>query len=148
MKKVLLLSLVAILSIGVAVACTNTYGDQPVAISELPAKITNFVKEHFAGIDISYAKKDKGIMSEEFEVVLNNGAKIEFDKNNEWEEVDCERGTVPATIVPKAIGDYITQYYPQARVEKISRGRGYEVELSNDLELSFDKAGKFLRMDD
>ena len=148
MKKVLFLSLIAILSIGVAVAYNSTDDDRPVAAAELPKKIQDFVKQHFAGSEISYAKKDKGLVYEEFEVVLANGAKIEFDKHNEWEEVDCERGEVPASIIPKAIGDYLTKHYPQISVEKISRGRGYDVELSNDLELEFDRSGKLLRIDD
>ena len=55
MKKVLFLSFIAILSIGVAVAYNSTDDDRPVAAAELPKKVQDFVKQHFAGSEISYA---------------------------------------------------------------------------------------------
>ena len=39
--------------------------------------------------------------------------------------------------------------YPNQQIYKIDRKRwGYEIELSNEMELLFDKDGKFKKMDD
>lgn len=148
MKKFAFLSLIAVLFMGAAFACTEAFDDRPVAVNELPKQITTFVEKHFAGVEISYAKLDKGLTSDDYEVVLANGVKIDFDSKGEWKEVDCERGEVPASIVPQAIGEYVKQHYSSSLIEKISRGRGYEVELNNDLELYFDKQQNFVRIDD
>lgn len=150
MKKFISLSLVAIFSIGVvvAVACSDSLDDRPIAVNELPKQITEFVDTHFAGAKISYAKKDVEFGKVEYEVVLSNGTQVEFNSKGEWTDVNCERGEVPASVVPAKIADYVAEHFANTHIEKISRSRGYEVELNNDLELHFDKEFNFLRIDD
>jgi hypothetical protein len=42
----------------------------------------------------------------------------------------------------------VTKRFAEAYVVEIEKGlRGYEVKLSNDIDLEFDKDGKFLRVD-
>ena len=56
---------------------------------------------------------------------------------------------VPEALVPQAIAQYVASNFPDAVVTKIDKERfGYEIELSNDLELKFNKAGVLLSMDD
>jgi predicted nucleotide-binding protein (sugar kinase/HSP70/actin superfamily) len=56
---------------------------------------------------------------------------------------------VPARIVPKSIVSYVWRNYPQTQIIEIERERyGYDVKLSNRIELEFDASGKFIRIDD
>jgi hypothetical protein len=149
MKKFVLFTLIATLFVGTSVACMNMDDDRPIGVEKLPAQIKTFVSEHFAGVDISYAKLDRSFGDDEYEVVLSNGAKIDFNSKGVWKEVDCERTEFPASIIPEKIASYVAQSYPGTKIEKITRSkRYYEVELRNDLELVFDKEFNFLRADD
>ena len=61
----------------------------------------------------------------------------------------CETKAVPASLVPAAIANYVKGNFPGTFIEKIDKERyGYEIELSNDLDLKFDKKGNLKRIDD
>ena len=65
-----------------------------------------------------------------------------------WEKVECRGGAVPTTIVPGAITTYVRTHFPGETITQIERdGNKYEVELSNRLELKFDRNGRFLKVD-
>ena len=84
----------------------------------------------------------------EYEVYLKDGSEIKFDKKSNWEKVECREGAVPATIVPEAITTYVRTHFPGETITQIERdGNKYEVELSNRLELKFDRNGRFLKID-
>ncbi len=52
-------------------------------------------------------------------------------------------------IIPKNIRAYVADHFKGARIDKITKEYwGYEVELSNGVDLKFDSKGDFKRMDD
>ena len=52
-------------------------------------------------------------------------------------------------IVPAKIAGYVAEHYPSSGIEKIEHKRyGYEVELTNDLDMKFGADGRFLGIDD
>jgi hypothetical protein len=74
--------------------------------------------------------------------------KVEFNRSGEWTSVDCERDEVPNGVLPQGVLEYVGKRFAGAYVVEIEKGlRGYEVKLSNDIDLEFDKDGKFLRVD-
>ena len=81
MKKIFALS---ILLLSVLAARAD---ERPIGFNELPAAAQEFIKTHFAGVKMSYATKDAELTSTDYEVRLENGAKIEFNGNGEWTEV-------------------------------------------------------------
>ena len=84
-----------------------------------------------------------------YTVILDNGVKIEFGSTGKWESVKSRNGAIPASVIPVKISDYVSNYYKSLGIEKIERKRyGYEVELTNDLDLKFDLNGNFLGLDD
>lgn len=145
MKKVISVCAVLLLTLGVA--CANA--DRPIKINEMPATAQTFHKTHFPNAKISFAKVDDELISKEYEVMLADGTKIEFDGNGEWENVDCKYGVVPEAIVPAQIKSYIDKNYPDAKVLQIDRdGRYWEVSLTNHLELTFDTKFNLVDIDD
>ena len=146
MKKILL-TLVAVFSVGIFSAIANN--DKVINKSQLPAQAQQFLSEHFAGIEITYAKEEWEILKHSYEVRLADGTKIEFTSKGAWDEVECRFGEVPAAIIPQAIKDYINKNYPDSKIIYIEKDRNdYDVKLSNRLELKFDKDFNLYDIDD
>lgn len=146
MKKIMfLLTLVFSLSV------VNAFGfnDKVISKNQLPAQAQSFLNENFADAKISYAKLETDFLERSYEVVLADGTKLEFTNKGSWKEVDCRYGEVPSAIVPAPIKNYISENYSGSRVLKIERdSRGYEVKLSNKLELKFNNDFKIVDIDD
>lgn len=145
MKKMFLSLLVMMLAV-VPMMADN---DKIITREELPEQAQMFLTKHFEKADVLYAKaeRDMGVVTS-YDVVLDGNVKVEFNRSGEWTSVDCERGQVPDSLLPQGVLDYVKKKFAKAYVVEIERDRmGYEVKLSNDLDLDFDKNGKFLRVD-
>lgn len=141
----LILILTTILTITGIISCK----DSIITADRLPDAARSFINEYFAENTISYIKKDRGLANISYEVVLQDGTEIEFDKSGNWDSIDCKRNAVPAGLVTDAISEYVQVNFPGQLIVKIDREAfGYEIELSSDLELKFDKNGKMLEIDD
>ncbi len=120
--------------------------DKPIPAASLPAAAKTFVNTHFKGDKIVYAEKDW----DSYECRLNSGAKVEFNRKGVWQKVESKNGNaVPAALVPQAIKAYVKANYPDMTIIKIEKERyGYDIELSNDMDLKFNKKGELVGMDD
>lgn len=49
--------------------------DRPIAVGELPAVSQEFIKTHFAGVEVSFSKVDEELFDKDYKVVFVNGAK-------------------------------------------------------------------------
>lgn len=124
-------------------------GDRLITTEQLPAAAKAFIQENFPAQGITYAKKDFDDGRRRYEVRLDNGFELDFDKQGNWDKVDCQYEAVPALIVPTLIANYVNTSYPSAQIVKIDKERyGYKIELSNDLELKFNKKGMLFDIDD
>ena len=115
--------------------------DKPIQVSEMPKIAQEFIKKHFAGKSVALAKVDTEFMDKNYDVIFTSGEKVEFDKKGNWTKVDCEHSQVPEAIIPVAIQKYVSQHYPDAKVVKIelTDHKGYDVDLSNGIDIEFDK---------
>ena len=123
--------------------------DKIIPVEQLPAPAKTFVKKYFPQATIEYATKDTEFMGTTYEVRLSDGTEGDFDKKGNWDNVDCKTKAVPASLVPAAIAQYVKAHYPNTVIVKIDKERGgYEIELSNDLDLKFNSKGKLIGIDD
>ena len=115
--------------------------DKPIQVSEMPKIAQEFIKKHFASKSVALAKVDTEFMDKNYEVIFTSGDQLEFDKKGNWIKVDCEHSQVPEAIIPVAIQKYVSQHYPDAKVVKIelTDHKGYDVDLSNGIDIEFDK---------
>lgn len=124
--------------------------DRRVSYEKLPKDIKTFITTHFPNEKMAYAEKDW----DGYDVVLTNGADLEFTSRGRWTEIQIRQGQIPESILkllPEALINYTKQTYPGKSIKEIvSKSYGYEIELQgmHDLELKFDKNGKFLYIDD
>ena len=145
MKKLVLTLSVFFAAIGVA--CADV--DRPIEVDKLPDAAQKFLKQYFPNASVSLAKVDVELVYKEYDVLLTDGTRVDFNNSGEWIDVDCKFATVPEGIVPRQIVDYVAKNYPNANILRIERDRhSYEVSLSNRLELTFDKKFKIVDIDD
>ena len=126
----------------------NADNDKPISVNALPAKAQSLLNQHFNGQKVMLATIESGIISKSYDVVLKNGTKQEFDKKGNLTEIDCKQATVPANLIPQAIKDYLKDNYAGQSVKKIEIKRNeYEIELSNGLDLTFNKHFQLIDID-
>lgn len=119
--------------------------DEPVSYNELPAAAKTFLTTYYPSVNTVSVAKDK----DDYDVVLANGHKVDFNKQGEWQDVDAPMGqTIPTGFYPAAIDDYVANMADNAGINEISKERnGYEVETLTGQELHFSSDGSFLGYD-
>lgn len=137
--KYLLMALMCLISSSVMA------DDTPIPVEQLPEAAKTFVQTNFKGQKIVYAEKDWN----SFECRLADGTKIEFTKKGAWKKIDRKATAVPDAIVPATILEYVKANFVGCTVTKIDKERyGYDIELSNDMDLKFNFQGALIGMDD
>ena len=123
--------------------------DMCITNNELPSAIKTFVKQNFPNQVIDYVYIDTDLDDSAYEICLNNGIEIDFDLNGDWKMVDCNEMNVPSNILPITIERYVDTHFGGATVVKIEKEHnGYEVELSNGIEMKFNYDGELLYIED
>ena len=123
--------------------------EKPIQVGQLPTKAQTFISTYFKGHKIALAKVESDLFSKSYDVIFTDGDKLEFDKRGDWVEISCKKEGVPMQAVPEAIRLYVQSNYENTKILKIERSsKEYEVELSNRLELTFDKEVHLIDIDD
>ena len=117
-------------------------------MARLPQAARELIDTHFASEKVSYVKIDEEILTTTYEVVFVSGSEIEFVENGVWKEIDCHHSAVPMSVVPEKIAAYVQQNFPGVVINKIEKDKHYELELSNHLDLYFDRHYNFVGIDD
>ena len=126
----------------------NADNGKPISVDALPAKAQTLLNNHFNGQKVMLATIESGVVSRSYDVVLQNGTKLEFDKKGNLTEIDCKQGIVPVQLIPQAIKNYLEVNYAGQSVKKIEiKKNEYEVELVNGLDLTFNKHFQLIDID-
>ncbi|GGE18633.1 MULTISPECIES: PepSY-like domain-containing protein [Sphingobacterium] len=129
----------------------NAIGQEKVIeVANLPQPAQSFIQKHYAKDKVALTKSEKETLSPiEYKVVLASGIEIEFDSKGNWTEVDANTAAVPQEIVPAKIKTYVQKSFPDNNIVQIKKDRkGYEVELTNGIEVKFNKNADFVKIDD
>ncbi len=123
--------------------------DRPVKFEQLPKAAQKFVKTNFSGVNVLAATKDDDIIAPEYEVILDNGVRLDFKNDGSLEKIKSSQVEVPAAIIPVKIREYITAHYPGVKCMEYEVDKtGYEVKISNGLELRFSTSFRLVDIDD
>lgn len=145
MMKILMIAICCILSCNMA---ANAGNDKPIAVNALPVKAQTLLSNHFNDQKVMLATIETGVINKTYDVVLQNGTKLEFDKKGNLTEIDCNQATVPDQLIPQAIKNYLMENYAGQSVKKIEMNKNeYEVELANGLDLTFNKHFQLIDID-
>ena len=144
MKKLILLTVRLFMGLGTIFAGHG----RPIKVEQLPEKAQKFLTTYWNDVKVVKAEMDKDGLEVTYDVHLENNTKIEFDKRGEWKEIKSPMTEIPKGVIMQNILDYVANNYSGNRIEKIKREHHhFEVELTNDIELKFNKKGEFKRID-
>lgn len=146
MKKILVTA--ALLFAGITVSRADN--DRPITLEQLPAAAQTFLKTHFADLTLAYAVEDPKFVGSEYEVTYTDRTEVEFRPNGEWSSVERRYAAVPASVVPTQISDYVAKSsFPNQYIKKVERDAyTWEIELSNGIEIKFDREFHVIDIDD
>ena len=147
MFKKLMIAVIALAGITATASARDGYTRD---VNVLPMTAQTTITNNFKSkISLIKVEKSLGHVSE-YEVILTDGTEISFDSKGNWENVEVKAsGSVPSSFVPAAIAKYVKDNQRGQKIVGIERERhGYDVELSNGVEMKFDKSGVFIRYDD
>ena len=145
MMRILMIAICCMLTCNMA---ANAGNDKPISVNALPAKAQTLLNNHFNGQKVMLATIESGVVSRSYDVVLKNGTKLEFDKRGNLTEIDCKQGIVPSQLIPQPIKNYLKENYRGEAVRKIELNKKeYEVELTNGIDLTFNKHFQLIDID-
>lgn len=122
--------------------------EQSISYGKLPSAARIFIETFFPEESCTYAEREKDDGRKEYRAELSNGTEIVFDAQGLWLEVDCKFSLLPDGIVPTEIVEDLAGRYPDAGIYKIERAMGgYEISISNGLELIYSADGTFIRVE-
>ncbi|MDE7345969.1 MAG: PepSY-like domain-containing protein [Muribaculaceae bacterium] len=145
MKKLMLI-LAVLFGVMTASARDNYSHD----VDVLPDAAKTVLSRNFKS-DVSHIKIGKEFGKiRKYEVILTDGSEISFDKHGNWKDVEVgSTKSVPSGLIPSPIATFIDNNQSKAKVTGIEKNAyGYNVELSNGVDVKFSEKGKFLRYDD
>mgnify|MGYP003526165418 FL=1 len=129
-------------------ACNSDDSDSReviIEVAELPEQSRNFLETNFNGFQVNRATKDVSSFDEYYEIFVNNGITIDFNRIGEWTEVDGNGLSIPTSFIDEEIVSYINTNFPTFPIENIDKKPyGYEVDLINNTELRFNTSGKLI----
>lgn len=150
MKKLLRLSLLLVALVAFFTACAedDDEDDYLIEFVSLPSQARNLVNTHFEGSTVTlvrqrYAPDSDGVV---YELFLT-GYEIKFDINGKWIKIDGNnKNPLPQSLygteIPMVIKTNVAAAYPNQSIVEIERKLyGFEVELSNDVDLQFKADG-------
>ncbi len=155
MKSNFLKTIAAVVILYAFTSCNNdddqSNNETVIDYSELAESCKTVIETHFSSATAIRVEK-KNIPDSDgtvYEVKLSNGMEIDFTAECSWTDIDGNNQQIPYALVPEAILLYVQTNYPAPTfIEGIDKETfGYEVELSNDLDLIFNSDGTFVRID-
>ena len=143
MKKLTFITML----LGLFCLSAGAKGKQPIAFEKLPKPVSNAALQYYTPDEILFITKDKELGKDEYEFMLADGTKIEFYENGQLHKVKSQQG-VPEALIPANMLKYIKATFPNSIVTEYKNERMMKkIEINNDVDLVFNRKGKFLRID-
>ena len=126
----------------------NADNNKPIKVTDLPLKAQIVLSQHFNNQKVNFASIESGIIDKNYDVVLQNGTKLEFDKKGTVTRIDCKQGAWAEKLIPQAIHTYLQENHSGQTVRKIEFNKNeYELELSNGIDITFNKHFQVIDID-
>jgi hypothetical protein len=126
---------------------TSCDKEEVIAPADLPSEIATYIKTHFPDNTIVQIIKDRDGLTQSYEIILSESISLEFNRNKEIVDID---GTsqLPNSVIPEKILEYVATNYPTNFITDWELDdKNQQVQLDNGLDLEFNMAGEFLRID-
>lgn len=127
---------------------TLTACDQEKIITqnELPQEVASYISRNFPNATVAQAVQEREGLGKSYNIILSDGISLEFN-GKEITDIKSNRA-LPDAAVPQKIRAYVTENYPGSAVTQWDTdANGQQAKLDNGIELQFNKAGNFQRID-
>jgi len=137
----------------IAAVCNNNFmssceKEEVVKAEDLPQTAREFISNHFVNETVTSVVKEEDGKKVSYDVVLNSGTKLDFNKEGQITEIDSHT-KLPDSVIPAPIRSYVqTNYASEVIIGWELEGTNQDVDLSNRLELRFDKDNNFVSIQD
>lgn len=153
MKKILIL-----ITLLLTITANTQAQTKVVNKNKMPKCVINFIESNYNDREVICYQIDFTNYNfnkiEDYEVLYENGTKLEFLKNGNLKSIDCGRlEHVKWDILPDKLSEFVItkfmrEYVMEYSIEyKFKKPYKYEIELSNGLELTFNKKYKLIDID-
>lgn len=123
--------------------------EQPITFGELPKNAKIFVLTYFKDVPFKEVYIERRASLTQYEVILQGGIELQFDRTGLCTEVSSKNGEVPDIVIPKRILTIIRKQYPDSYIRKYeNNGRMYEIELDNGAVLTFSITMRLIDVDE
>ena len=142
MKKLIILLMVVLATIGASAATSIVYNDSP-----LPDQAKTLIAKHFKA-KVNFVKIDTNLLGnvDDYEVVLKNGTEVEFEADGTLKSVDAGSNGVPSSLILPAITTYVKKNCKNQKIVELEiTKKQYKIELQDGRDLIFDRNGNFVR---
>ena len=79
MKRMIRILMIAICCMLTCNMAANAGNDKPIAVNALPVKAQTLLSNHFNNQKVMLATIETGVINKSYDVVLQNGTKLEFE---------------------------------------------------------------------
>lgn len=149
MKK-LILTFTALITVAFILVSCDKDDDHQVPATSLPASASTFLNTFFKDVTIRKVEKQTPTATNKtaYSVELANGIEVDFDQEGNWKEVESDNDTaIPTGFISTTIVRYVDTNYKTSQISAIDKvTAGFEVELTNDIDLLFDPSGQFVKI--
>ena len=119
--------------------------DQVITFDRRPASAQTMLNQNFADKVPLVITADW----DDYKVRYATGEKVEFDKRGNWRDIECKTSQVPTELIPTKIAANVNASFPGSTITEIDRDSfGYSVQLSNGLELEYNRRCQVIEVDD
>ena len=119
--------------------------DQVITFDRVPASAQTMLNQNFADKVPLVITADW----DDYKVRYASGEKVEFDKRGNWRDIECKTSQVPTELIPTKIAANVNASFPGSTIIEIDRDSfGYSVQLSNGLELEYNRRCQVIEVDD
>lgn len=120
-----------------------TAAPQNVSLDKLPKSSQEIIQNDFSKEAIKDVQMDRESSWDKYTVHFTSGNMISFEGGSgDWSEIKMKVGAVPATLVPVKINSNVKNNYAGTQIKMIMKTNdGYQVKLSNGVDVYYDKDG-------
>lgn len=154
MKRLLKVSLLIISATLFFASCSDDDDndeDYVIEYSALPSTAKEFISNHFSDNAVTSTKQRyvPDIDGTYYQTYLTGGYEIDFNMNGYWVSMESDTKEFPSSLfnteIPLGIKTYVEKEYPNQRIKEVKKvSVGFEIELSNNLKISFDESGNLI----
>lgn len=115
--------------------------------TNIPTEIKEFTQTHFPNNSILQLIKDKDIFSKTYDLLMDKGISLEFNRNYKIIGIDSD-SKLPDSVIPEKLRSYVNTNYSGSYITDWNiDGNIQQIQLNNGLELDFNLNGDFVRID-